>query len=536
MSSKKPACAHRPESALASLQQLQHASVRFFRPIILVAVLCVFAGCTEDIEHKPEPSPSDGSSEQTLELQMRAKDARPSVVLIVFDTLRADAVSSYGFVRETTPALDRLSKSGVRYSRAYAPAPWTVASHVSLFSGLRVDQHRIGLAGASVAPESLDLIAEEFRDAGFVTAGFAENALVSTHFGFDQGFDDFESQDIVKVRRAFNLGEKKPEEFDVVEQVRRWNLKRDKAAPYFLFINLFDPHDPYVARDVNRWIPEDVTKEEANFIQARYSIPDALCDGLPIKEHLDVLRGLYLGDVAAADRKLEEILDVLDAGEDAGTRLVVATSDHGEHFGENRLMGHQFSVRNPTLHVPLIVSGLPETHSIVIDEPVELRQVHQSLLCWALDTSCPAPLRTVADSGPLESEPDAPIFSIYSDSVSRLPRWLVEQFGDPSSKGRVDPARLKCESNDRVFGDMVSMIQYPMKITWFSQGDPVLHDLSWDPEERFDQMKHQPAVASALREVLESFVDANVLGSGTPDTPELTEEGVRALKSLGYIR
>ena len=105
-------------------------------------------------------------------------------MLIVIDTLLADAVSFYSDVEGTTPTLDRLAGKGLRYTRAYAPSPWTGPSHASLFSGLRVDEHGVGLNGLYVTPESVQMLAEDFEQAGYLTAAFAENTLVAKEFGF----------------------------------------------------------------------------------------------------------------------------------------------------------------------------------------------------------------------------------------------------------------------------------------------------------------------------------------------------------------
>ena len=97
----------------------------------------------------PACSPEDDSAEETVKSHellsrpsiARAMDTRPSVVLIVVDTLRADAVSAHGEVEGTTPAMDALAEGGIRYELAVAPAPFTASSHASLFTGLRVESY-----------------------------------------------------------------------------------------------------------------------------------------------------------------------------------------------------------------------------------------------------------------------------------------------------------------------------------------------------------------------------------------------------------
>jgi len=94
------------------------------RAIALVSAIWLAGGCA------PEPG-----------------DQRPSIVLVVIDTLRADAVSAYGAVEGTTPSFDALASEGLLYRRAFAPSPWTLPSHASLLTGFGPDRHGVGIAG-----------------------------------------------------------------------------------------------------------------------------------------------------------------------------------------------------------------------------------------------------------------------------------------------------------------------------------------------------------------------------------------------------
>jgi len=119
--------------------------------------------------------------------------APPSLALIVIDTLRADAVSSYGGPRRSTPNLDRLAAKGLVYRQAYAPAPWTLPSHATLLTGVGPAEHGVGLHGRMALPDTLTTLAERLSEAGYATAGFSENPVVSHDFGFARGFDHFGS-------------------------------------------------------------------------------------------------------------------------------------------------------------------------------------------------------------------------------------------------------------------------------------------------------------------------------------------------------
>jgi hypothetical protein len=487
---------------------------------------------TEAVVHSAPRSEGTAGTESQDE---RRRDERPSVILIVVDTLRADAVSSYGTVENTTPHFDRLAAKGLRYEHAYAPAPWTAASHASLFTGLRVDQHGVGLDGLAVVPDSFEMLAEDFQDAGYATAGFSANSVIDEDFGFERGFDSFESPDLMGGIDARRRGQISAP-FQLLDRIHEWNRQRDRARPYFLFVNIFDAHDPYEVHDSNAWSPKEIAHSEIEYVASRYEIPRSLCDGVPTRKHLEILRGLYLGDVASADAKLGEILRILEKGDEATPRIVVATSDHGEHLGENRLMGHRFSVRNATLQIPMVVVGVPDTEPTIIDLPVELRSLRSSLLCWALGQSCASSLPTTAeDRDPQALAKQGAIFSLYSDSVVSLPDWMRDRLGISREEELPSLARAKCRRDEPVFGDMVSMIRYPMKITWFSESEPVLHDLRWDTAERSNQMERQPELAATLLAEIEAFVRDNVHARDVGHVPELSEAAAGRLEKLGYI-
>ena len=173
-------------------------------------------------------------------------DLRPSIVLVVIDTLRADAVSAYGSVENTTPAFDALAAQGLLYGRAYAPSPWTLPSHASLLTGLGVDRHGVGVAGRMGLRAEFTTLAERLSAAGYQTVGFSENPLVSGLFGFEQGFERFSA---ITIEDAVFEGEGPgSHRFDIVQEVAAFAAERDRNRPFFLFANLFDPHSPYQDR------------------------------------------------------------------------------------------------------------------------------------------------------------------------------------------------------------------------------------------------------------------------------------------------
>ncbi len=459
-----------------------------------------------------------------------SRDLRPSIVLVVVDTLRADAVSAYGAVEGTTPAFDALASEGLLYGRAYAPSPWTLPSHASLLTGLAVDRHGVGIAGRMGLRADFTTLAERLSAAGYQTAGFSENPLVSDLFGFEQGFERFAA---ITVDDVINEDERPGSlQFDIVAAVAAFAEERDRDRPFFIFVNLFDPHSPYRDREPNRFLGSGVSVGDSWTAAALKKSPNQICDRLPSAEDLKSLHGLYLGDVAAADAKLGKIAAIArDAT--AGALITVATADHGEHFGEHRLLDHEFSVRGPVLNIPLAVHGLPDTPAGRIDAPVTLVDVATSVLSWA-GAEIPPELvgRPLPTRVPDANRPGVDLLAVYSDEKLTLPEDWEEEL-EPTAEAR-DTKRSGCWPSDRVFGNMAALTRWPFKLIWFENYPAELYDLSWDPLERSDLAEVRPEVSAPLvAEVQRRAQEIGLVRSGegveTPSDAEL-----EALRKLGY--
>ena len=268
----------------------------------------------------------------------------PSILLFVMDTTRADAVSAYGRIAGTTPTVDRLAEAGLRYTRAYAQASWTVPSHATLFTGLLPSQHGVTYETDLRLPDAHLTLAERLREAGYETAGLSENVFVSRQFNFAQGFDHF-----ARIDRA------RPPGLDA--KLAEWLPRFDPSRPLFLFVNVMDAHAPYRVDPESPFLPAGADAQQARRLPLK-AVPYQ-CAAREHRRELEILYGVYLANVRKADAKLAALLARLEASAVDRRWIVMVTSDHGEHFGERDLVGHGFSVGGALLDVPLVVYGLP---------------------------------------------------------------------------------------------------------------------------------------------------------------------------------
>lgn len=458
--------------------------------------------------------------------EVRKTKSSPSILLIVLDTVRADAVSAYGEVAGTTPNFDRLAQNGVRYTRAFSSAPWTMPAHASLFTGRSVDEHRLSMPGIDVLSPELETLAERLHENGYETAAFSENISVSDAFGLLRGFEVRETTVVVEVNKQIKV-----KKLNASEAFRSWIARRDSSRPFFAFVNIQDAHAPYPVHDVNPWVPEGTPR---HLVHDRNPRPESqICGALPPEDQVAILRGLYHGGVHQADRKLGEIVAAAHKSLGDQRLITIATSDHGELFGEDQMLGHEFSVNHNLLLVPLVVNGLEALKPSVIHSPVGLVDIVPTVLEWvgadqiAELRGRPLPL----DEAAADAIPPRTFFSAYTDQFIMVPDEWKETVR-PINKNAL---RQFCVKSNRVHGGMASLIRYPFKYVWYERYAPSLYDLSWDPNEKSDQLKYQGDLVESFAAEMKRRVEASRISEPAPDDSQLSEEALEALKQLGYV-
>lgn len=240
-----------------------------------------------------------------------------NVLVVTIDTLRADALSSYGG-RAATPRLDALAAGGARFTFAHSHAVVTLPSHASLLTGRYPYEHGVRDNNGYRLGKDQRTLATRLKEVGFATGAFVGGFPLDQRFGLNAGFDLYDDR-IGEVGNTvdFALPERRADR--VVAAATEW-INQQQGA-WFGWVHLFDPHAPYAA-------PGEFA--------ARYP-------GDP-----------YAGEVAWTDHALAPLFDKVAALR--RPTLVVVTSDHGESLGEHGELTHGIFAYEATLRVPLIIA------------------------------------------------------------------------------------------------------------------------------------------------------------------------------------
>ncbi len=290
----------------------------------------------------------------------------PDTPIIIFsiDTLRADHLGSYGYPRDSSPRIDSFARSGVSFHEAFAQAPTTAPSHMSIFTSLYPPAHRIKntYRTGEVLNAEIVTLPEFLQENGYLTVGLTGGIQVREESGFGRGFDYF-GYDFYEWE-DWN-GEMRPtlENLTPIKNsIRKWIQKsRQSGQPLFLFLHHFICHDPYL-KGPDEYRQKFLDRPVAGLPR---SVDDLDLSAGHIKDqffenadprnpaHIQHYLDLYGGGVLFSDVVFEEIMELLKEEGIYDPALIILFSDHGEEFFEHGGYRH-FELFREVLRVPLI--------------------------------------------------------------------------------------------------------------------------------------------------------------------------------------
>jgi len=398
-----------------------------------------------------------------------------NIILVTIDTLRADRVSCYGSDRVDTPVLDRFASEGVRFSNAASTVPFTLPAHTSILTGLYPPGHGVRENVGYTVGEELTTIAEVLAGDGWSTAAFVSSFVLDSRWGIAQGFDHYADDfDLSTFETTPNLSAVQRSGDETIASTVAWIDDRPDNQPFFIWLHLYDPHDPY---------------EPPEPWASRYP-------GRP-----------YEGEVAYTDSLLGGFRAELEARGLLENSLVVLTADHGEGLGDHGEASHGFFIYDTTIHVPLIIRT-PDgaAKGSVVDTAVSHVDLYPTILDAAgLDGPTAVHGRSLMPF----VEGAAPDWDreVYSESLYPL----LHYGWAPLRSVRTDAAKL------------------------ISAPRPELYDHRADTGEEVDLSAVQPALLEAMEDRLEglrSLIEDDT--SAAESSPDLDPQTLAQLQALGY--
>lgn len=285
--------------------------------------------------------------------------SHPDVLLIVVDTLRADHLGAYGHPGGITPNIDALAAQGLVFERAIAASTRTAPSHASMMTSLRVREHSIGSVNGATRLTDERTLASLLHDAGYATAAFVSNWVITRRSGLDAGFDVYDDEMTQRESNRVDYFSRSAPE--TTERALQW-LAEEHDGPTFLWVHFMEPHGPYEPPPeyTERFAaPPPPDEEPLPVLHTQHGwrgIP--AYQVLPGLRRPSAYRARYAGEVAWVDLWVGRVLQAAEqASARRGRELVVLfTADHGEALGEEDYYFVHGDVTWPSVsRVPLIL-------------------------------------------------------------------------------------------------------------------------------------------------------------------------------------
>ncbi len=501
---------------------------------------------------------------------------KPTVLLVTIDTIRADHLSCYGHGRHTTPVIDRLTSEGLLFRNTLALVPLTTPSHSSIFTGLNPRSHAV-LGNSWHLGKSFKTLAEHFRDAGYATAAFVSAVVLDPRCGLDRGFDHYsaiarpgpemalhvprpgnptgEGDDADRTRRISGRQRRGQE---TVDEALAWMKAQDSGKPLFVWVHLYDPHQPYDPPQPYRELfgPErgdrnlsailrpgfDEREHEREFNQTDQRVREELEQrhgrsrrGLggagPIipaaslsDDERERVNELYDGEVVYADYQVGRLLAWLKGRGLYEESVVAVMGDHGETLGEHRdYYGHHHVLFDSSLLIPLVIRLPGTSGGKVLPVTATTADVVPTLLGGL----------GMASPGGLDGR------NLLGGPVSR-PVYCETYLG-------VRPGRMPEEMERRSpYGPIAAGIhqhavrdgRWKMVIAGGVEDAPMLFDLQTDPGEQTDVAGSHEALVKALSRHWQRWCEAHALPEPSRErrsAPGVDEEMKDKLRQLGYV-
>ena len=371
---------------------------------------------------------------------------RPNILWICTDQQRWDTLSFLGHAGARTPNIDALAAQGTAFDRAYCQSPICTPSRASFLSAKYPIAHGVQRNGNAGFPDHIRLVPQAFRDAGYETGLIGKLHLSRAQKDVekrpaDDGYTEFywshhpdpdwpdghDYHDWLKERgvdaaaiydptRTYGPGvDAEVHQTTWAGDRARSFIQRHKGHPWFLTINLFDPHPPfdppaeYLAKFDRAEMPgpifapsdiahqdrlREVDQQSRVAVDPARGDPDsdlyeppsprpltATHDTPPGTYDAKLIRACYHAMIALIDDMVGELIVTLDETDQRRDTIVLFMSDHGELLGDHGLIYKGSRFYEGLTRVPMVFSWPGRVREDVVSSAlVELVDIPQTLL------------------------------------------------------------------------------------------------------------------------------------------------------------
>lgn len=369
-----------------------------------------------------------GNTERVLTDNIRHSTTnadKPNIILLTFDALTSRDMSVYGYERETTPFIDKWAEKASLFTRHEAESNITTPTTASLMTGKRVWTHRTyQLKGSKPDKIDTESLPKLLKDNGYYNIAYVVNDYASVNvLGISKSFDiappsiEFHVPaslfsnidkllyqlfgDKIKLHnwilkddfilnlllRKFSMDVHKtttPPE-NVFNRLL-WFINNNPPEPFFAWIHIMPPHDPYLppkpyigiydpSLELRTYKSQTKLKNKALRYKETFG-------GFPpeIKPAMNTLRARYDEFIKYCDKMFENFITSLNSGNKLDDTVIILSSDHGESFEHGAIQHSGFHLYEQVTHVPLIIKRRGQTQGRVIDDLVEQIDIPATIL------------------------------------------------------------------------------------------------------------------------------------------------------------
>src|SRR3990170_4574966 len=283
-----------------------------------------------------------------------------NVVLVSFDTLRADHVGVFGYKKNTTPTIDKFAQEGFVFTNAVSVTSWTLPSHMSWFTGVYPSQHKVlnkftvkevgqeEITNLEKVSPGMLTLAEILKQNGYKTGGFTGGAGGNHEFGFDKGFDIYTDD---KEFAGFS---------DSIPKALDW-ISQHKGEKVFVFLHGYDIHGQYEPEGGYDYRFLDL-EYNGKLTGSKEEQKDMREEGLTrgeiflTEEDVRFLTALYDEKIQRADEQFSRFIAEYKSLGLMDKTIIIFISDHGEELYEHGRIDHGHSLYEEQIRVPLIIT------------------------------------------------------------------------------------------------------------------------------------------------------------------------------------